>query len=141
MNSLMSLPIQATVFCRIFPLLLLCLIAGILLPGAAVGAPSGSLDLDMRRLRKLDTGLDRWEQVTNHVQWDGAHTAAVICDMWDQHWCKGATARVAEMAPRMNDLLNALRQRGVLIIHCSSDIMKYYEGTPVCQLAQAAPSV
>src|ERR1019366_6674878 len=57
----------------------------------------------------------------------------------DQHWCKGATARVAEMAPRMNQLVSALRARGVLIIHCPSETMKFYEGTPGRKLAQSAP--
>jgi nicotinamidase-related amidase len=59
--------------------------------------------------------------------------------MWDQHWCKGATARVAEMAPRMNDLISELRRRGVLIIHCPSETMRYYEGTAGRRLAQSAP--
>jgi alpha-L-fucosidase len=106
--------------------------------GAAV---SGNLELDLRYLRKLDTGMDQWEQVTTHGQWAPSGTAAVVCDMWNQHWCKSATARVAEMAPRMNDVLNELRRRGVLIIHCPSDTMKYYEGAPGRKLAQAAPHV
>ncbi len=102
---------------------------------------SGALELDLRRLRRSDTGVDRWEQVTNHARWEPSRTAAVVCDMWDRHWCKSATARVAEMAPRMNDVLTELRRRGVLIIHCPSDTMKYYEGTPGRKLAQAAPRV
>ena len=24
------------------------------------------------------------------LEWEPAKTALVICDMWDQHWCKGA---------------------------------------------------
>ena len=102
---------------------------------------SASLELDLRSLRKLDTGVDQWEQVTNHARWEASRTAAVVCDMWNQHWCKDATTRVAEMAPRMNDVLTELRRRGVLIIHCPSDTMKYYEGTPGRKLAQAAPHV
>jgi nicotinamidase-related amidase len=61
--------------------------------------------------------------------------------MWDQHWCKGATARVAEMAPRMNETIRELRRRGVLIIHCPSETMKFYEGTAGRKLAQSAPKV
>jgi len=57
-------------------------------------------------------------------------TAVIICDMWDNHWCKGAAARVKEMAPRMNDLLNHLREIGCVIIHCPSDTMSYYETAP-----------
>src|SRR4051794_15684039 len=75
------------------------------------------------------------------VQLDPKKTAIVICDMWNQHWCKGATARVAEMAPRMNEVIKAARDRGIFIIHCPSDTMKYYEGTRQRQLAQSAPKV
>src|SRR3974390_236337 len=98
-----------------------------------------SLELDCRSLRRWDAGVDQWEQVTTHARWDPSRTAAVVCDMWNRHWCKSATARVAEMAPRMNDVLTELRRRGVLIIHCPSDTMKYYEGTPGRKLARAAP--
>jgi len=66
-------------------------------------------------------------------------TAIVICDMWDQHWCAGATRRVAEMAPRMNEVVAAARSQGVFIIHCPSDTMKFYAETPERKQAQAAP--
>ena len=36
------------------------------------------------------------------LRWDPAQTAIIICDMWNQHWCKGATRRVGELAPAMN---------------------------------------
>ena len=72
---------------------------------------------------------------------DPHETALVICDMWDKHWCKSATARVAELAPHINDLANALRAKGVLIIHCPSDTMTYYKDFPGRKLAQAAPKV
>jgi nicotinamidase-related amidase len=97
------------------------------------------LNLKLRRLEETEKGSGQWRVTENSATWQPAGTAAVICDMWDQHWCKGATARVAEMAPRMNDLINELRKRGVLIIHCPSDTMKYYEGTLGRQLAQSAP--
>ena len=100
-----------------------------------------SLNLDLRRIQPMNAEKTRWEQVTNSVSWDTAGTAVVICDMWDKHWCKGATARVAEMAPRMNQVVGELRKRGVLIIHCPSETMKFYEGTPERKLAQSAPVV
>jgi nicotinamidase-related amidase len=59
--------------------------------------------------------------------------------MWDKHWCKGASARVAEMAPRMNEVIAQLRKKGVLIIHCPSETMKFYADTPGRKIAQAAP--
>lgn len=75
------------------------------------------------------------------LKWDGAKTALVICDMWDKHWCPDSTARVGELAPRMNEVVKAARQRGVLIIHCPSDTMEFYKDHPGRKLAQAAPKV
>jgi nicotinamidase-related amidase len=75
------------------------------------------------------------------LAWNPRETAMVICDMWDTHTCPAAAARVAEMAPRADAVAKALRAKGVLIIHCPSDTMKFYEGTPQRQLAQAAPKV
>jgi len=103
-------------------------------------AIAGTLKLDMRRLVSTNPERSQWQQITNRVSWETAATAVVICDMWDQHWCKGASARVAEMAPRMNQVVAELRNRGVLIIHCPSSTMKFYEGTPERKMAQAAPS-
>ena len=36
------------------------------------------------------------------VEWNPAQTAIIVCDMWNQHWCQGATRRVGELAPAMN---------------------------------------
>ena len=72
-------------------------------------------------------------------QWDARKTALVICDMWDKHWCAGATKRVGEMAPRMNALVVAARKKGALIIHCPSDTLDFYKDTPQRKLAQDAP--
>ena len=104
-------------------------------------APQPALVLDLRSLERTAPGADQWRVVRRRAQWDPARTAVVICDMWDKHWCKSATARVAEMAPRINAVITRLRERGVLIIHCPSDTMKYYEGAPGRVLAQSAPKV
>ena len=74
------------------------------------------------------------------VQWDPAKTAAIVCDMWDKHWCAGATRRVEQMAPRMNELLGALRKQGVLIVHAPSGTMGHYADQPGRKLAQSAPT-
>ncbi len=105
------------------------------------GATPNSLSLRLRSLQPAPGDPARYEPVDRPATWDAPHTAAVICDMWNQHWCQGATARVAEMAPRMNDVIKELRRRGVLIIHCPSGTMKFYEGTPPRKRAQSAPKV
>src|SRR5205814_389994 len=37
--------------------------------------------------------------------WEARQTAIIICDMWDDHYCRASAARVAEMAPRMNEVI------------------------------------
>jgi len=107
----------------------------------AVAALAQPLDLQLRSLKETKPGSDQWQVLEVRTNWAPEATAVVICDMWDKHWCKGATARVAEMAPRMNQTIAALRARGVLIIHCPSETMKFYEGSPGRKLAQSAPPV
>jgi alpha-L-fucosidase len=117
-------------------------------------APYESFEMNLRQLRKIEgTGpykiedpqedfrTYKWNQTQTTVKWDPLRTAAVICDMWDRHWSRNATARVQELAPRINDVLKELRRRGVQIIHCPSETMAYYEGMPARKLAQAAPPV
>ncbi len=116
---------------------------GFWLASALAGRPqSGApLVLTLRSLEQDPSGSGRWKTVERQARWSPAGTAAVICDMWDRHWCQGATARVAEMAPRMNRFVAELRRRGVLVIHCPSGTLKFYEGTPQRQRAQSAPKV
>ena len=56
--------------------------------------------------------------------------------MWDQHWCKGASERVAEMAPFMNNVITTARNRGILIVHAPSQCMDYYKNHPARKLGQ-----
>ena len=73
------------------------------------------------------------------LQWKPAQTAIIICDMWNQHWCQGATRRVGELAPAMNRTIAAARAKGVLIIHAPSSCMDAYKDHPARKRAQAAP--
>ena len=59
--------------------------------------------------------------------------------MWNQHWCKGATRRVGELAPAMNQTVAAARHKGMLIIHAPSSCMDAYKDHPARKRAQAAP--
>jgi nicotinamidase-related amidase len=104
--------------------------------------PEQELKLHLRQRRRDATeGETRpFAPVEETVSWSPAETAIVVCDMWDQHWCKGATARVEELAPRMNEVLQRARERGVFIIHAPSDTLAFYEHTPQRQLAREAPS-
>jgi nicotinamidase-related amidase len=72
---------------------------------------------------------------------DPVGAAVIICDMWDAHHCISAARRVAEMAPRVNDVVAALRDRGALIIHAPGGCTEFYEGTPERRRALEAPHV
>ena len=73
------------------------------------------------------------------LRWNPAQTAIIICDMWNEHWCRGATRRVGELAPVMNQTIAAARAKGILIIHAPSSCMDAYKGHPAQKKAQDAP--
>jgi len=133
-------PIRGRLLCLT---LLLPIASPLLLPaGDQPAAPGdGNLVLHLRSRVETDKGSGRYHVQTATVVWDAKKTALVVCDMWDKHWCPSATQRVAEMAPRMNEVLKAARKQGVLIIHCPSDTMDFYKDTPQRKLAQQAPRV
>jgi nicotinamidase-related amidase len=68
-----------------------------------------------------------------------AKTAIIITDMWDKHWCKGATHRVGLIAQRMEPLLEVARGASILIIHAPSETMDFYSNAPGRLLAEKAP--
>jgi nicotinamidase-related amidase/type 1 glutamine amidotransferase len=118
------------------------LIVSIVIASALEAGESRSFALNLRnRIELGEKGSGYFNVQWKSAEWDASKTAVVICDMWDKHWCPGATARVGEMAPRMNELVVEARKRGALIIHCPSDTMDYYKDTPQFKLAQSAPVV
>lgn len=80
-----------------------------------------------------------WTEAHFQGDFSTAQSAIVITDMWDKHWCRGASTRVGEIARRMEPLLNEARAAGVLIIHAPSDTMSYYADAPGRKLAEDAP--
>jgi len=110
----------------------------LLLP-LAVAAETLSFNARSRAETAPDSG--EWRASDKPIQWDAARTAIVVCDMWDKHWCPSATERVAEMAPRMNEVLKAARAKGVFIIHCPSSTLDFYKDHPARKRALAAPQV
>lgn len=68
-------------------------------------------------------------------------TALVVCDVWDSHWCRGANERLAKLLPRMDDVVKAAREKGVLIVHAPSDTMEFYAGSPARRRVLEAPRV
>jgi len=89
------------------------------------------------RSRQNENGQER--VVVANSAWLPKQTAIIVIDMWDDHHCKSAAARVAEMAPAMNLALKAARSQGALIIHAPSDCADFYNDSPARKRALAAP--
>jgi type 1 glutamine amidotransferase/nicotinamidase-related amidase len=83
---------------------------------------------------------DAWKLKQTEEKWAPEQTAIIVCDMWDAHHCLNAVRREAELAPRMQEVLQNARERGVLIIHAPSDCMKSYEDHPARKRAQGHPA-
>ena len=98
----------------------------VLLPSLVLGAEPFRLNLRSN------------DRVTTAI-WAPEKTAIIVCDMWDQHWCKSAARRVTEMAGPLNETLKAARSRGVFIIHAPSTVTAFYKDTPQRHVAQQAP--
>jgi nicotinamidase-related amidase len=115
----------------------------VLLTTAAVGEGlSGeALTLTTRLQKETAPGSGQFQPAHHVVHWKPRQTAIIICDMWDRHWCDGATRRVDEMAPVMNAVVRTARHRGVFILHAPSDTMEFYQDTPQRKLALEAPKV
>jgi len=106
-----------------------------------VRVPQESLPLNLRRQIETAEASGRYHSRIETVRWDPKKTAIVVCDMWDRHWCKQGSERVRQLAGRMNEVIKAARDRGVLIVHCPSGTMDFYQETLQRKLAQAAPVV
>src|SRR5262245_16021665 len=95
--------------------------------GQTEKALTKKLTLKTRQRIETPNVSGQFRVVEQKVKWDANQTALIICDMWNEHWCKGATRRVNELAPRMNQFAAAARQQGVLIIHAPSSCMDAYK--------------
>jgi nicotinamidase-related amidase len=91
------------------------------------------------RSRERVAETNKYEVVEKTAEWDPQRTALVVIDMWDDHWCKGAAARVGELARPMNEVISAARKRGIFIVHCPSTCVDFYANTPQRRRAIDAP--
>lgn len=99
----------------------------------------GCFRLTTRRLVRRETGAHGWQAVERQAEWQAAHTALIIVDMWDLHWSSGATARVNMLAPRVDAIARAVRAQGGLVVHAPSDVTAAYGDHPARLNAKRAP--
>ncbi len=111
---------------------------------ACFGVAAGPvMRLALRTRVEVFKGSGEWQEVGVERDVPVAHAALIICDMWDKHWCLGATGRVDAIAHRAAPVIDLARQRGILIIHAPSDTMSYYNSEParlrVFEIPKAEP--
>lgn len=101
----------------------------------------GQFILRQRSRTEAVKGSGDWKEQTKEAVWNCSDTAIIICDMWDDHYCKSAAERVAEMAPRMNAVLTAARNHGATVIHSPSGVIYLYADMPQRKRMQQAKKV
>ncbi len=111
------------------------------------GADTAPGGLENKRLDKgafLELTLERREPKTGAIiltreKVDPRKVGIVVVDMWNFHWCKTSTQRIAAMVPRMNHVLEVAHGMGMTIFWCPSDVTDNYAGTIQYQATAAAP--
>lgn len=100
----------------------------------------GRLKMHLRRRVATTKNGRETKPVTQQAEWEAAKTVIIICDMWDGHYCKSSAQRVDAMAPKMNRVITAARNHGVMIIHAPSGTLKYkdYVDSPYRKRMQQA---
>ena len=86
---------------------------------------NNSFELSLQHRAPAD-GTPRLEKMEIHP----AKTTIVLIDMWDRHWCKTYTQRVANLVPRMNRTLDAARSLGIQVVFAPSDVIDFYRDYP-----------
>ena len=99
------------------------------------------LTLRTQQLTQDDNGYNVWQTVETEAVLPATETALLLCDLWDNHWSRGARERLAVLIPPMNEAVKAVRDRGVKIIHSPASAAEFYAGTPARQRMIDAPHV
>ena len=79
------------------------------------------------------------ESKNSVLLWEASETAVIVCDMWDDHYCKESVRRLEAMIPEMNRVLGAARKLGVSIVHAPSGTMDVYADSPQRERLRSAP--
>lgn len=95
-------------------------------------APAADIKLSVQ------TRDDKDKPVAADKTIDPKTTAVVICDVWDDHWCKSAASRCDALAKKTAPVVDSLRTAGATVIHCPSDCMDFYKESKARQRAKEA---
>jgi len=88
-----------------------------------------TLKTTTQQLIEDEEGYRLWRKTTERKYLPVERSALLLCDVWDDHWSKGARERLEKMVGRMNEVVQAARRKGLIIIHAPSETTGYYEET------------
>ena len=91
--------------------------------------PEGTLRLKLRTRVETFKGSGEWDEVSLLKEVPVAQVAIIVCDMWDKHWCDGATERCGALAEKMAPVIMAARAKG--IDHTLTLLQMYGHTTPL----------
>jgi nicotinamidase-related amidase len=105
--------------------------------------PVGAADLTVNLRSRVEAfkGSGDWRAVSLQQSVPTEQTAVLICDMWDKHWCNGATERVNSLVAKMAPFLESARKEGIQIIHAPSETMEFYRDAPQRKRILAVPKI
>lgn len=108
---------------------------------APLYAGAAEITVDLRSRVEAFKGTAEWRVVHLQQTLPVERTAVIICDMWDKHWCRGATGRVNGLVVKMEPFLEAARKQAIQIIHAPSDTMAFYQDAPQRKRMLALPKI
>ncbi len=94
-----------------------------------------------QELRVDERGYNYWHVMETPKTVKTSEMALILCDVWDKHWSRAATERVAVLAPQIAKVVDAARDKGIMIIHAPSDNMDFYKEFPARQRMIDTPRV
>lgn len=87
------------------------------------------LNLRTYTLEKDNRDRNYWRENILNKSFIYTETVLLICDMWNNHWSRGAFERMEVLVPKMNKVINSLRSRGTQIIHAPVGALTSYTKT------------
>ena len=93
------------------------------------------LEVQLKLQRPEPDESGQFSTVNRNEKWVGTQTAVIVCDVWDYHHSPNAVARLEQLLPRLDQVLEFARNQGAIIIHAPSDCMVAYEDHPARQRA------
>ena len=108
--------------------LLLCI--GVITSFSQTGVDRQRLNISLQKIIPSEVSQGSFIIASEVQAWVPGETAIIISDMWDNHWCTGASSRINELAPAINRVVTLAREKGVLVVHAPSGCIDSYKNHP-----------